>query len=423
MAETKQASRKKKKKLEQLRKRLVARCKNLLQPIAIQVLQEDNTNYQSAHHLQQGNQTTTDSVVSESRVEGSQDDDEDSDDDGWAHPRCDFETIGAILDSQFVEIVRSNCIFEGALDAPRVTGRCYGTYNYIAFVDLPHGGNLKQYVVRVPGHATIAHWRPEDSYILLREVDMLNNVRNNTTVPVPEIIGFATDHNNALGFPYILMTKLSGQPAYDIWFDEKPYREVSSQVMYTMADVPTIATERKRITFLRSLARAMTELQTFKTEQIGMLQIDASKGNSQSIGPTYHWTADGGDDPTVQEPATSTQIYARTVLDAIKPKKVHPDMDVWMRAMGGYRILEMVFRQSVFNAVEKESFTIHHNDLDLQNILVDDDGNVTGIIDWDHSYMATFVTPRTWLGTRNATAKSTQPPWSKLAITLTRSTR
>jgi len=35
-----------------------------------------------------------------------------------------------------------------------------------------------------------------------------------------------------------------------------------------------------------------------------------------------------------------------------------------------------------------ESFTIHHNDIDLQNIQVDDDWNVTGTIDWDHSFVA-----------------------------------
>jgi hypothetical protein len=32
---------------------------------------------------------------------------------------------------------------------------------------------------------------------------------------------------------------------------------------------------------------------------------------------------------------------------------------------------------------KKETFTLRHNDLDLQNNLVDDEGNITGIIDWD----------------------------------------
>ncbi|CAE7219129.1 hypothetical protein P3342_013361 [Pyrenophora teres f. teres] len=35
-----------------------------------------------------------------------------------------------------------------------------------------------------------------------------------------------------------------------------------------------------------------------------------------------------------------------------------------------------------------ETFTIRHNDLDLQNILVDEEGNITGIIDWDNAIAA-----------------------------------
>jgi hypothetical protein len=53
----------------------------------------------------------------------------------------------------------------------------------------------------------------------------------------------------------------------------------------------------------------------------------------------------------------------------------------------------LVFCQPVFTNGRyhnPETFTIHHDDLDLQNILVDHDGNVTGIIDWDKSY----ATPR-----------------------------
>jgi len=53
-----------------------------------------------------------------------------------------------------------------------------------------------------------------------------------------------------------------------------------------------------------------------------------------------------------------------------------------------------------------ETFVIRHDDLDLQNILVDEDGNVTGIIDWDacaavprcvgYTSMPTFLR-RDWL--------------------------
>ncbi|KAF2006476.1 kinase-like protein, partial [Amniculicola lignicola CBS 123094] len=37
-----------------------------------------------------------------------------------------------------------------------------------------------------------------------------------------------------------------------------------------------------------------------------------------------------------------------------------------------------------------ESFTLLHNDIDLQNLLVDEDGNITGVLDWD----GTIAAPR-----------------------------
>jgi hypothetical protein len=43
----------------------------------------------------------------------------------------------------------------------------------------------------------------------------------------------------------------------------------------------------------------------------------------------------------------------------------------------------MVLSSPAFTQSEKATFVIAHNDLDLQSILVDSDGNVTGIFDWD----------------------------------------
>jgi hypothetical protein len=41
-----------------------------------------------------------------------------------------------------------------------------------------------------------------------------------------------------------------------------------------------------------------------------------------------------------------------------------------------------VSKKDPLNNEEEETFVLRHPDLDLQNILVDDAGNVTGIIDW-----------------------------------------
>jgi hypothetical protein len=43
-----------------------------------------------------------------------------------------------------------------------------------------------------------------------------------------------------------------------------------------------------------------------------------------------------------------------------------------------------VSKKEPFDTNGEETFVLRHPDLDLQNILVDDDGNVTGNIDWDN---------------------------------------
>ncbi|KAH7086160.1 kinase-like domain-containing protein [Paraphoma chrysanthemicola] len=240
--------------------------------------------------------------------DGDDDDDDDDDDDEVGH--CNFATIGAITDTQFCTVVDLYCKTIGTNDQTRVINRTHGTYNYVASVDVSNEHGRAQYVVRVPGHGTKDHWQEEDAYTLEREVDMLKILSSRTSVPVSKVLAYSTSHDNALGFPFILMTRLPGKDAYSIWFDQAYQGNIEAACT---ADVPSIATERKRTTFLRSLAKVMTEIQSISFPGIGLPKYDEQ---------------------------------------------------------------------------EDETFTVHHNDLDLQNILVDTEGNVTGIIDWDNSYVS-----------------------------------
>jgi hypothetical protein len=57
------------------------------------------------------------------------------------------------------------------------------------------------------------------------------------------------------------------------------------------------------------------------------------------------------------------------------------------------RIAVMIYNSPCFTSKElptdeQESFVLRHPDLDLQNILVDDDGNVTSILDWHETITA-----------------------------------
>ncbi|KAF2868548.1 hypothetical protein BDV95DRAFT_609474 [Massariosphaeria phaeospora] len=99
-------------------------------------------------------------------------------------------------------------------------------------------------------------------------------------------------------------------------------------------------TEQKRITFLRSLARNMVALSSLSFEKMGTPIFDA-------LGPDHM--------PEIQLRKVADLIYSSPHLGSY----ANTDLD------------------------KSESFVLRHPDLDLQNNLVDDEGNVTGIIDWD----------------------------------------
>jgi hypothetical protein len=149
--------------------------------------------------------------------------------------------------------------------------------------------------------------------------------------------------------------------------------------------MPSTATEKKRITFLRSLARIMSEIQALSFDKGGMAIF--ADGAAPTFGPMYTWGPDSSNKARKHTAFRSTQEYfflgmvrLLSRLTAESP----PSED------GCQQFFHILMNQAVFKPAAPETFTIHHNDLDLQNILVDDDGNVTGIIDWD----AAFIAPR-----------------------------
>ena len=299
-------------------------------------------------------------------------------------PRCDWKAIRAISDEQIKNVVRKHLAAEGDL---QVNSRTCGTYHLVAFItSVDATRSSKEWVIRIPAHGIASHWTPEDTYMLEREVQLVEHVRKNTKAPVPRIFAYSSDCNNELGSPFMLMSKLPGKCAYEIWF-EGPYNR---KYAFRTADVPSVSTEKKRVNFLRSLARTMTEVQKVSFDKIGMPQI-SEDGQTISVGPSYTWLEDNQDEAAERRASSTTRMYANVGL--AKNFKVDPraKQDIaHLRNAGIRKVLNIIFSQSVFNESSSgpESFTIHHNDLDLQNILVDEEGNVTGIIDWDKAFAA-----------------------------------
>ncbi|KAF2662522.1 hypothetical protein K491DRAFT_673040 [Lophiostoma macrostomum CBS 122681] len=293
--------------------------------------------------------------------------------------RRDFDTIKAIQDSAFEKLLLQHIDPEGKLDVNKcqVEEHDGGSYHYVVFLSVEGHG---RFVVKVPFSGTATWWQEGDAYNLRSEAQTMNFIRRNTSVPIPEVIAFDDSLDNAIAAPYILMRAIEGRVATHAWYGRTP----NGQLDKSNADNPSLATVQQRKRFLKNLAYTMAELRHLRFDKIGMLNFDGNAGVPE-VGP---WFEDMQDGQQLKEvPAyESSKDFFQSKIDYVKDKC---DGQIDDLAYGIMEVLKLAFGSSpISSSKEKasdiqESFVLTHNDLDLQNIYVDDNFNIVGIIDWD----------------------------------------
>ena len=255
----------------------------------------------------------------------------------------------------------------------RVVDRLSGSFNMVYILQFDDG--LK-YVIRLPALGWGNRWTPAAKKAFDSQVLTMHIIRRTTDIPLPDILAFDSTQGNSLGTPYMVISFISGATVEALWCDETG---------------PTPLEER-RSRILSTTAMAMAQLQSLKFNWIGTLQLkDDPEENSLGIGPCYEWNLPSrhgelkGRDPDIKEfgPFRTTNEYLNYLHDS-QEKDPHP-MAV------GYRELLARMIASLPLSVEKtrdggndETFVLTAPDFDSQNFMVDERGNLTGIIDWDH---------------------------------------
>ncbi|KAK9349748.1 hypothetical protein V1523DRAFT_399861 [Lipomyces doorenjongii] len=253
-----------------------------------------------------------------------------------------FGTLLSISDQSLVTLASNvrRRLSGGGLTNGQVVSRLNGSYNLVHIVEFD---DSVRYVVRVPATGWGSRFTAIAKRSLVSQALTLRLIRKETAVPVPDVYAFDISCTNEIGAPYILMSFINGHTVCSKWFDRTG---------------PT-ALEDRRLRTLDTLAQAMSQLQKFQFDKIGSLEFDnGTVGNSITIGPCYRWDEgilgdeDYGKDLRVQEfgPFESSKSYLRH----------------W----------------SV--STNQESFVLSLPDFDSQNIMIDERGNLTGIIDWDN---------------------------------------
>ncbi|KAJ4375662.1 hypothetical protein N0V86_007195 [Didymella sp. IMI 355093] len=317
--------------------------------------------------------------------------------------RHQWEVIEEITDESLKQLLRDAInqkpTHNIGLNDCSIESRFHGGYNHVVMMSAVINKRVKQYVVRIPAVETKSRWREGDAHNMRCEISLTKYLQIERLVPVPKIFAFNTTLDTVIGAPFILMKLMRGRPAQMIWYDEPGNRtyETTSKV--------TPETEFRRCNFLHSLAFQMSKLEHLRFDKIGMpdftdtLTTDAKP----KVTCSYHWKSpyemkpedlESDDQIYKYGPFDSSQDYMTAGIDTKWPNKHTPDFDEYPDTENMFfnirKVLDILYSYplittstiSPLSTEEPESFVLSHPNLDFQNILTDEEGNVTGIIDW-----------------------------------------
>lgn len=255
----------------------------------------------------------------------------------------------------------------------KLISRLNGSYNLVHIVKFDDGARL---VVRVPATGWGDRFTESAKRSLISQVVTMRLVRTKTTIPVPEVYAVDSSSSNLIGAPYLAMSYIHGHSVYSKWFHETG---------------PTPMEER-RLTILDNLARAMSQLQRLQFNMIGSLESqDWMSENGISLGPCYRWD-EGifGDDNYGQNlrvnefgPFESSKSYLRYHIEHYGDPTKHSPLAIGSRALLDMMVSSLPL-STERESSNRESFVLSLPDFDSQNVMIDEQGNLTGIIDWDN---------------------------------------
>lgn len=276
------------------------------------------------------------------------------------------------------------------------------------------------------------------------EVATMNFVRQNTDIPVSQVLAFDDSSDNELGFEWILMERIPGRPLRSRW--RKTPLHVKEALVKEIAKYQ-VQLFRQRFSaignlFLSSSSRSGpiehaasqgTTEDSQNTKNSDILLVDGEnldeafstlKMNSQTpegrnsteefstmvvntkaaplvnkrtpvVGPLvshFIFQCDHAPQDFPRGPFTTSEAWLRARLElALADQETIPkysdEKDDIKDAHSTREVIERLLRllPSIFPPLSRESgqSVLFHGDLSFQNILVDGNGKLTGIVDWD----------------------------------------
>jgi aminoglycoside phosphotransferase (APT) family kinase protein len=230
-----------------------------------------------------------------------------------------------------------------------------GSYNFFFYINFSDGVT---WLARIAGYSGLEEDREMQKH--LRDHQTLALLRKSTALPLPAVF-FWEPSTKSIGRSFALLSCLSGERLFNKWFHG------------------TWATEEKRLKILTQIAEAMAQLGKWRFKEVGGLLFNES-GDPVKIGPTYEYRKMQDETPEIFSygPWRTYQHYQRE-----KEGRMSQEINAWGKL--DRKVILMASR-SIPNFMYGDGTYLAHPDFNLQNILVDDDAKVTGIIDWDNTW-------------------------------------
>ena len=231
-----------------------------------------------------------------------------------------------------------------------------GSYNIVYKLSFSDG---IKWAIRIPADGDVR----KPSRIRSFHLDIVTQrfISSRTSIPIPRIHYWSLDSNNILSRPFVIMDFIPGTNLSKLWNDRN------------------WITSQKREKIFEQIARWMTELSALEFDQIGCLDWDEASGTHRIVpfpDSSLFLVRLSEEQDSAAVPAGPFNTAHEYLSFLLTLRRRFSDSSI-------LAILQLFLSALPDSTLDGPPFTLCPPDFDFQNVLVDDDGTITGIIDWD----------------------------------------